>query len=149
LNRMRHLAFELQIKADFLGFQKDVGPWMDVADITVMPSHVEPLGNVAIEAMGHGCPVIGSAVGGIPETVVDGQTGILIPPKQPEILAENLEGLLIDANRRSLMAVKARERIKAHFSMDACIKNVENLYTLLKDSRHYSVSSTAPDNRVG
>jgi glycosyltransferase involved in cell wall biosynthesis len=84
---MEALAGRLSNPAHFVGFQRDVREWIVASDICVVPSHVEPLGNATLEAMANCRPVIGTNVGGIPEMVVDGVTGLLVPPHSPVALA--------------------------------------------------------------
>lgn len=128
LNEMRQLADKLNIAADFRGFQKDVNPWLSVAEVVVVPSHVEPLGNATLEAMAHGCPVIGCSVGGIPEMIVERQTGLLVPPQSPESLAEALKELIVDRHLRETMGRNARQRSKECFSLEAHVRSIENIY---------------------
>ena len=78
----------------FLGFRNDAPRLIPAFDIVAVPSHVEPLGNATLEAMAAGVPVVGSRVGGIPEMVLDGETGRLVPPRDPAALADALETLL-------------------------------------------------------
>ena len=78
---MQGLAAVLGCPARFVGFRKDVPDWLTAADLAVVPSHVEPLGNATLEAMACGLPVVGSEVGGIPEMVVHEETGLLVPPR--------------------------------------------------------------------
>ena len=80
----------------FTGFRPDASTAVQLFDIVAVPSHVEPLGNATLEAMAAGRPVVGSHVGGIPEMVVENETGLLVPPGQPDRLAAALEQLLRD-----------------------------------------------------
>ena len=98
---MESLARELKCPARFLGFQKDVNDWLLASDIAVVPSHSEPLGNATLEAMAVALPVIGSAVGGIPEMVVHEETGLLVPPHSPDQLAAAIGRLLCDPAART------------------------------------------------
>ncbi|MNX65907.1 D-inositol 3-phosphate glycosyltransferase [compost metagenome] len=79
-------------------------------DFFVAPSRLEPFGLVYLEAMAAGRPVIGCAAGGVPEIVQDGMQGVLVPPANPEALAEALVLLATDAGRRRAMGERARER---------------------------------------
>ncbi len=60
---MEALAVSLQVPARFVGFRKDVPVWLTAADLAVVPSHIEPLGNATLEAMSYGLPIIGSHTG--------------------------------------------------------------------------------------
>jgi len=102
----------------FLGFLKDAPSIVQAFDIIAVPSHVEPLGNSTLEAMAAGRPVIGSRVGGIPEMVVDGETGVLVPPAAPESLADAIERLCANTGLRSRMSEAARKRSHEAFGLD-------------------------------
>ncbi|AEH45608.1 glycosyl transferase group 1 [Thermodesulfatator indicus DSM 15286] len=125
---MEDLAKELRVKADFRGFQKNVDEWLDAVDIVTVPSHIEPLGNATLEAMAHARPVIGGAVGGIPEMIVDGETGLLVPPKKPEALAEALRSLIVDPLLVKDMGEAARRRCEVVFSLDRHVENMLRVY---------------------
>ncbi len=92
--QMESLANALNVAARFVGFQKNVPTWLTAADLVLVPSHAEPLGNATLEAMALGRPVIGANVGGIPEMILHDQTGMLIPPKNPDGLAAAIEKLI-------------------------------------------------------
>src|SRR5206468_2258265 len=97
---MERLAGQLGCPVRFVGFQKNVGEWLLASDVAVVPSHVEPLGNATLEAMSYALPVIGGDVGGIPEMVLGGETGLLVPPQSPERLAEALARLIREPETR-------------------------------------------------
>jgi glycosyltransferase involved in cell wall biosynthesis len=88
------------------------------AAIVVLPSRREGLPVVCAEAMAHGRPVVACPVGGVAEFVVDGETGILVPTRRPDLLREALERLLADAELRRRMGSAGRERIKELCSWD-------------------------------
>jgi glycosyltransferase involved in cell wall biosynthesis len=116
---MEALGQSLKSPARFLGFQRNVVDWLMASDIAVVPSHVEPLGNATLEAMSFGLPVIGSRVGGIPEMVVDGETGLLVPAPDPAALAGAIERLLADVQLRGRLGHSARRRCEEKFSLSA------------------------------
>ncbi|MDQ3945497.1 MAG: glycosyltransferase family 4 protein, partial [Actinomycetota bacterium] len=84
------------------------------ADLLVLPSRYEELGSVLLEAMQAGLPVVATAVGGIPEVVVDGVTGRLLPPGDPAALASAVDGVLGDQAGAGRMGLAARERAAAY-----------------------------------
>jgi glycosyltransferase involved in cell wall biosynthesis len=103
-----------------LGFlpPSDVHGWYDRAAVVVLPSRREGLGNVLLEAMAHGRPVVGSAVGGIPSLIDNGRTGLLVPPGDPVALHSALERLLGDARLRDRLGAAGRAVIAARASWD-------------------------------
>jgi glycosyltransferase involved in cell wall biosynthesis len=99
------------------------------ADLLVLPSRMESFGLVLVEAMACGLPVVATRVGGIPEVVEDGVTGLLVPPNDPEALAEGINSLLEDPDRMKAMGARGRERAKEHFTWDTVAKRLVSLYT--------------------
>ena len=84
---------------DLVGFVDNVGDYLSAFDLFVFPSLVEGLGSTLLDAMYFGLPVVATRVGGIPEVVVDGQNGHLIPPDDPDALARAIAALLGDPER--------------------------------------------------
>ena len=125
---MENLAKELAVPADFRGFQKNVDEWLEAVDIVIVPSHIEPLGNATLEAMAHARPVIGAAVGGIPEMIVDGKTGLLVPAQDPKALAEALTLLIEDPSLARQMGQAARRRCEEMFSLERHVENILKVY---------------------
>jgi len=99
------------------------------SDIVVFPSlHPEPLGRVPIEAMVAGKPVIASRVGGVPEVVDDGVTGILVPPNDPRALAETIILLVENEDLRREMGRRGRELVFKKFNPDIIVEKHLQLY---------------------
>lgn len=126
--KMESLARQLNCPVQFVGFQKNVPEWLTAADLVLVPSHAEPLGNATLEAMAHARCVIGGNVGGIPEMVVARQTGLLVPPQSPPQLATAIDLLLSDAALRDSLGVAARRRCEELFSLEAHVKAVVEQY---------------------
>jgi glycosyltransferase involved in cell wall biosynthesis len=82
------------------------------ASVVACPSHREGFGVVCAEAMAHGRPVVAGAVGGLLDLVVDGQTGLLVPPRDPAALRAALERLLSDAELRGRLGLAGRDRVR-------------------------------------
>jgi glycosyltransferase involved in cell wall biosynthesis len=90
----------------------------------VMASLFEPSGNVYLEAMGHGLPVIASHYEPMPEIVTDGATGLLVPPGNHEALAEALVAILGEPQRAEEMGRRAYQRVKTHFTWDLVVERM-------------------------
>ncbi|MGD0897849.1 MAG: glycosyltransferase family 4 protein [Thermoguttaceae bacterium] len=112
----------------WLGHRDDVREIMPAMDVYVQPSLAEPLGLAILEAMAVGLPVVASRVGGIPETVVHGQTGILVPPRESGALADGIVTLLKDPALRSAMGRAGRQRVLREFSPDSHLARVEAVF---------------------
>jgi glycosyltransferase involved in cell wall biosynthesis len=124
----------------FTGWQADPFPFYQLADVTVLPSvsHERlqlPGGTVQVrgtegfprthlEAMALGIPVVGTRIAGVPEQVVDGGTGLLVPPSDPAALADALERLLASEPLRRTLGSAARERALERFSTAAYVAGV-------------------------
>jgi glycosyltransferase involved in cell wall biosynthesis len=96
-----------------------LGPLYERAAVVAVPSHREGFGVVCAEAMAFGRPVVASAVGGLRDLVVDGETGVLVPPRDVGALREALQRLLGDRELRQRLGAAARERIRDHFAWPA------------------------------
>jgi glycosyltransferase involved in cell wall biosynthesis len=105
-------------------------------DIFVLPSILpEPFGLVVIEAMASGKPVVATAPGGPSETVVDGETGFLVPPSDASAMVQALEVLLADPQRRVSMGDAGRRRACEMFSLPRYVTEFEELYdAVLKET---------------
>jgi alpha-maltose-1-phosphate synthase len=98
------------------------------ATVFACPSLYEPLGIVNLEAMACGTAVVGSAIGGIPEVVRDGETGLLVPPDDPAALAEAINVLVGDAERAAAMGRAGRDRVVAEFGWPQVAAQTVALY---------------------
>ncbi len=107
LTRSEHTGYEVLWKVPPLALRR----WLTVADILIVPSHAEGRPNTVYEAMASETAVVGTDVSGIPEQVRAGETGLLIPPKDPTALADALADLLATPKRRAEMGLKGRERL--------------------------------------
>jgi starch synthase len=106
----------------------DVIQILSHATVFVCPSLYEPLGIVNLEAMACGAAVVASRVGGIPEVVAEGETGLLVPPGDPADLADAIASLIADPARAGLMGQRGRARVAAEFSWGAIAAQTAALY---------------------
>jgi glycosyltransferase involved in cell wall biosynthesis len=119
----------------FAGLRDDVAALLAGCDVFCLPSSAEGLPIVVLEAMAAGRPVVASAVGGTPELVVDGVTGLLVPPEDAVALADALSSLLGDADWSRALGEAGRERVRREFSLRATTARVIDLYNLVSTMR--------------
>jgi glycosyltransferase involved in cell wall biosynthesis len=117
----------------FAGFRNDLDSWMPNADLFVLPSFTEGLPNVLLEAHACGVPVVATAVGGTPELVVDGETGLLVPPGDSAALAAGMTQLLRDDFRRRQMGRSAQNRVREQFTFEVQARGYLELFEELMD----------------
>ena len=110
------------------GEQADVPSLLAGCEVVCLPSHAEGLPLVLLEAMAAGKPVVATAVGGTPELVVDGETGLLVPPGDPAALATALRSLLDDPARAEALGEAGRRRVRERFSAAAMCRAVLEVY---------------------
>ncbi len=113
------------------GFTADLDQLIPAADVAALPSRSEGLPNVLLEAGAAGMPAAATAVGGVPEVVIHGQTGLLVPPEDPAALGAAVARLLADAPLRRALGAAARERMHAHFTFAAQARAYEALFDRL------------------
>jgi L-malate glycosyltransferase len=106
----------------------DVAPWLKEIDIFVLPSRSEALSNSLMEAMACGCCAVASDVGGNPELVQDGRTGLLFQPGDVDGLAEKLRRLICDDRARAALAEGALGWIRERFDRRAAVPRMEDVY---------------------
>jgi len=103
-------------RISFSGWRDDSGEALAEFDVVCVPSHAEPYGTVAAEAAARGVPVVATRVGGLREVVVDGATGTLVPPGNPQALAAAIAPFLDDLALRARVGAAARERALRAFA---------------------------------
>ncbi|MBI4589248.1 MAG: glycosyltransferase family 4 protein [Candidatus Rokubacteria bacterium] len=122
----RGLGMEAQVH--FAGWREDIPDILALCDLFVLPSLGEHFGRVLIEAMAMAKAVVATDSGGVPEIVLHGETGLLVPPGQPKALAEAVLALLEDPARARGLGAAGRRRAESEFSLLRHVKSVEALY---------------------
>jgi glycosyltransferase involved in cell wall biosynthesis len=115
-------------RTSMLGGREDSAQLAAAFDVAVLASLSEGLPNAVMEAMAAGAPVVATAVGGTPELIEDDETGFLVPPANPEALAERIEYALSHAGPAGLIAMRGRRSIIERFGMERMVTSVERLY---------------------
>jgi glycosyltransferase involved in cell wall biosynthesis len=113
----------------FVGETNDPYPYIEMFDIGILISHWEGFGNALVEYMLRKKPVIGTAVGGIKDIIIDGENGFLIPPERPDILAEKIIWLLNNPLEAGHMGERGFIRAQKEYSMDVWIKRISEMYS--------------------
>lgn len=134
---VRQLAASLGLaeSVHFLGQRHDVPDLLHAMDIFVLPSYSEGVSLALLEAMAAGLPVIATAVGGLPEVVEDGETGLLIPPKDADALAGALERLLADPALVQRLGANARAQVRENYSLDRLGREINEIYGELVEKK--------------
>ena len=114
----------------FVGQQPNVPDWLALADVPVLPSFYEGLPLAAIESLAAGKPMVATVVDGTPEVVVDGATGLTVPPGEPVLLARAICRLLGDPLLREKLGRAGREWVVERFSQERQVARTETLYEL-------------------
>lgn len=123
-------------RVHFAGHRRDLQRWMGNFDLVVHPALMEGLGVALLQAAAAGVPVVASAVGGIPEAVLHGQTGLLVPPRDPAALGAAIRELLDDPARRAAVGQAAQRRVLAEFDVPAMADRHVELYRALVARRN-------------
>jgi glycosyltransferase involved in cell wall biosynthesis len=143
--KTRAIELGLEERAHFIGYRRDVPELMAAVDLVVHASVLpEPLGLTPLEAMALGKPVVAVGVGGPCETVVSGETGLLVPPEDPAAMAGAMGRVLEDADLRRRMARAGRRRVEERYSQALLTVAVESLYDRLIAPRTRLVPDGGP-----
>jgi glycosyltransferase involved in cell wall biosynthesis len=128
---LERLSRDLRIHdcVSFMGQRSDIPNILAASDLSVLPSHEEGFSNVILESMAAGLPVIATRVGGNSEAVVDGVTGWLVPPRNPEVMAERIGDLIDDAQKARFWGERGKERVKGLFTIEQMVDKHLTLYT--------------------
>jgi len=118
-----------------LGRRADVPDVLAACDVAVCCSDFEGTPLAVIESMAAGKPVVATRVGGLPDVVEDGVTGVLVEPRSPTRLAGAIDGLLTRPDRALEMGARGRERQRSELTMDVTLRHLDILYRELLDAR--------------
>ena len=119
----------------FLGWRNDVANLLGTSDIFALPSLNEGLGLVLIEAMAQKLPAVATRVGGVPEVIIENETGILVPAQSPTELSKALNQLIDDSALRTKIGEAGYQRAIAHFSIESTVEQTENIYRTLTGAK--------------
>jgi glycosyltransferase involved in cell wall biosynthesis len=118
----------------FLGHRDDALALMTAADVFVLPSHQEGLPVVLMEATSVGTPIVATAVGGVPQVITDGVTGLVVPPGRPDLLADALERLSSDPELRDRLGKQAATD-STRFDIARARADIEQIYRQILDRK--------------
>ena len=119
----------------FLGGRRDIADLISIFDVAVLSSLSEGFSNVILEYMASSKPAVATEVGGNPEIVIHGETGLLVPPADSHALASAILSILEDKEAASRLGIAGRRRVEERFSLDGMLKNYENLFEQVINSR--------------
>jgi glycosyltransferase involved in cell wall biosynthesis len=143
--RRRVAALGLGAHVVFTGARRDIAACMDAIDVVVHSSVTpEPFGRVLIEAMALGRALIAPGEGGPLEIIVDGETGLLVPPRDPDALADAIVQLIADPQRRRAMGRAARARVDAAFDIRHHVRAMEALFDEILGAPALATSGREP-----
>ena len=131
-HQIRHLGLDKHVI--LTGFRPDILSVLKAFDVFVMSSVTEGLGTSLLDAMACGKPIVATTAGGMPEVVQDGRTGILVPPRDHEAMAEAIVRLLEDATRRDRMGDAGLSLVSAKFSAERMVLDTIRAYEQLRPS---------------
>jgi glycosyltransferase involved in cell wall biosynthesis len=120
---------------NFLGSRTDTAKLFAASDIAISSSHEEGLSNSVLEAMATGLPMVVTNVGGNAEAVQNMVTGLVVPPKNPEILANALLTVALDSKLRQTYGSAGKKRVLRHFTLQQCVQQYADFYKSLSDTK--------------
>jgi glycosyltransferase involved in cell wall biosynthesis len=128
----RRLHLERHIR--MLGSRADIPTLLASADIGVLCSHEEGFSNAILEGMAAGLPMVVTDVGGNAEAIIDRESGLIVPARDPAALGAAILALASDVKLRETMGRAARSRVEMHFSLDQCVQRYDAIYRKLTGS---------------
>jgi len=133
LEKLKSLSQELELGKNiiFTGFRSDIKEILSAVDLLVVPSLLEGFPMVTLEAMAMAKPIVATNIDGITEQITDGVDGILVPPKNPSVLAKAVLRVLNDKELAKTMGVAARKKVEQYFSVEKMVAKTEQVYSSL------------------
>lgn len=128
-------AMRMQDIVHFTGFRDDLPRWMGALDLLVHPALMEGMGISLLQASAAGVPIVASRVGGIPEAVRDGVSGILVPPNDAVALRTAMSELIADPNLRQQFGAAGRRIVAEEFSIDKMVEGNLSVYNVVNMMR--------------
>lgn len=130
---MERLSSELGVagKIQFLGQRSDIPDLLQAADAVLLTSRSEGVPQAITQALGLGKPVVATAVGGVPELVIDEQTGLLVPSERPDLTAQALLRLVREPGLATRLSQGAQAHARQHYSLEAMLEATERVYAEL------------------
>ncbi len=138
---LENLIAEFQVghRVKLIGHRTDLPNVIASANVSTMPSHEEPFGLVALEAMAMGKPVVATRAGGVPEFLVDGEMGLLIRPRDYEKLAWSILELINDPERARAMGIRGRQHVEQFYTEKTYGQKLANfLFDVVSDVGYYT-----------
>jgi glycosyltransferase involved in cell wall biosynthesis len=115
----------------FAGFRRDIKDMLSAIDVLVVPSLLEGFPMITLEGMAMAKPIIATRINGITEQLVDGESGILIPPKDPVAIAEAIVRLSTDKELAQKLGSEGRRRVEKEFTVEKMVSETEKVYQSL------------------
>jgi glycosyltransferase involved in cell wall biosynthesis len=140
---LKQRAEHLGRRVLFIGHRFDVPAVLGSAAVSVMPSLNEALSNALLESMAAGAPIVATWVGGTPEAIADGETGLLVPANDPKALSEAIARLLKDPDLAAALGRAARRTAESSFSLSRMVAATEQLYRDLLAQKETRVKHSA------
>ncbi len=124
-----------------LGDRADIEDILAAVDVFVLPSRTEGMSNALLEAMAMALPVVATAVGGTPEVIAEGESGLLVPPDDPSAMAAATARLLDDRPSAARLGAAARQAVEERFGARSMVRRLEAVYAAVANSGDGAVGS--------
>lgn len=119
---------ELEQRVLFTGFQKQISPWLEIANCFVLPSLTEGTPMALLEAMAAGVPVVATSVGGVPDVITNDVNGLLVPSEDADAFRDGMARIILNPDLREKYSSEARKTIEIHYSVEPWCKKILSIY---------------------